>query len=103
MDEEAQVHEESERPLKRLRLRNQEGHVSPSVGNSSSRMGAASLRPPKAEDSELPDTCPEQWPQDMPESSQFNAENIRAGSHLLSPQSLVRNKGKISFISARCC
>ncbi|GFZ13495.1 SET-domain containing protein lysine methyltransferase family protein [Actinidia rufa] len=94
MDEEAQVHEEPERPLKRLRLRSQEGHVSPSVGNSSSRMGAASLRPPKTEESELPDTCPEQWPQDMPESSQLNAENIRAGSHLLSPQSLVRNKGK---------
>ncbi|GFZ13528.1 ribosomal protein L14p/L23e family protein [Actinidia rufa] len=94
MDEEAQVHEEPERPLKRLRLRSQEGRVSPSVGNSSSRMGAASLRPPKTEESELPDTCPEQWPQDMPESSQLNAENIRAGSHLLSPQSLVRNKGK---------
>ncbi|XP_057472557.1 probable inactive histone-lysine N-methyltransferase SUVR2 isoform X2 [Actinidia eriantha] len=94
LDEEAQVHEEPERPLKRLRLRNQEGHVSPSVGNSSSRMGAASLRPPKTEESELPDTSPERWPQDMPESSQFNAENTRAGSHLLSPQSLVRNKGK---------
>ncbi|XP_057507370.1 probable inactive histone-lysine N-methyltransferase SUVR2 isoform X2 [Actinidia eriantha] len=94
MDEEAQVHEEPERPLKRLRLRNQEGHGSPSVGNSHSRMGVTSLRQPKTEESELPYTCPEQWSLNMAGSSQFNAENIRVGSRPLSPQSLVRNKGK---------
>ncbi|GMP97000.1 hypothetical protein CsSME_00045420 [Camellia sinensis var. sinensis] len=61
MDEEAQMHEESKRPLKRLRLRNQNDHVSPSFG-----LGETSSRgPPKVEEADLPETCPEQWSQDM--------------------------------------
>ncbi|KAF5938198.1 hypothetical protein HYC85_025704 [Camellia sinensis] len=74
MDEEAQMHEEPERPLKRLRLRNQNDHVSPSFG-----LGETSSRgPPKVEEADLPETCPEQRSQDMTQS----------------PQPLVRNKGK---------
>ncbi|KAL6968148.1 hypothetical protein U1Q18_033952, partial [Sarracenia purpurea var. burkii] len=84
MDEEAQVQEEPERPLKRLRLRPQEGHPSPSFANSSPSLGGTSLRQPKTEDAELPETCP----------PQPNAENIRAGSPPVSPLPLVRNKGK---------
>ncbi|XP_028094415.1 probable inactive histone-lysine N-methyltransferase SUVR2 isoform X2 [Camellia sinensis] len=94
MDEEARVHEEPERPLKRLRVRYQEGHVSPSVGNSSPRLGGTSLRQPKVEEAELPETCPQQQSQDMTDLSQPNIENVRAGSHPLSPQTLIRNKGK---------
>ncbi|KAL7225074.1 hypothetical protein ACSBR1_020387 [Camellia fascicularis] len=74
MDEEAQMHEEPERPLKRLRLRNQNDHVSPSFG-----LGETSSRgPPKVEEADLPETCPEQRSEDMTQS----------------PQPLVRNKGK---------
>ncbi|PSR89737.1 Inactive histone-lysine N-methyltransferase [Actinidia chinensis var. chinensis] len=85
IDEEAQVHEESERPLKRLRLRYQEG-------NSSPRLGGTSLR--QLEEAELPETCPRQGSQDITQSSQPNTENVRAGSLPHSPQPLVRNKGK---------
>ncbi|KAF5951194.1 hypothetical protein HYC85_009138 [Camellia sinensis] len=66
MDEEAQMHKEPERPLKRLRLRNQNDHVSPSFG-----LGETSSRGPhKVEEANLPETCPEQRSQDMTESLQ---------------------------------
>ncbi|CAL5427339.1 unnamed protein product [Camellia sinensis] len=73
MDEEAPMHEEPERPLKRLRLRNQNDHVSPSFG-----LGETSSRGPPKVEGDLPETCPEQRSQDMTES----------------PQPLVRNKRK---------
>ncbi|GFZ20192.1 SET-domain containing protein lysine methyltransferase family protein [Actinidia rufa] len=85
IDEEAQVHEESERPLKRLRLSHQEG-------NSSPRLGGTSLRQP--EEAELLETCPRQGSQDITQSSLPNTENVRTGSLPDSPQPLVRNKGK---------
>ncbi|XP_028056977.1 probable inactive histone-lysine N-methyltransferase SUVR2 [Camellia sinensis] len=73
MDEEAPTHEEPERPLKRLRLRNQNDHVSPSFG-----LGETSSRGPPKVEADLPETCPEQRSQDMTES----------------PQPLVRSKRK---------
>ena len=79
------MHEESERPLKRLRLRYQEG-------NSSPRLGGTSLR--QLEEAELPETCPRQGSQDITQSSQPNTENVRAGFLPDLPQPLVGNKGK---------
>ncbi|KAL6968934.1 hypothetical protein U1Q18_020398 [Sarracenia purpurea var. burkii] len=92
MDEEAQVHEEPERPLKRLRLRYQEGQVTPSPGNSSPSVGATSLRQPKREEAELPET--RQLPQGTIELPHPTNERIGAGSHPLSSQPSVRNNGK---------
>ncbi|PHT30269.1 hypothetical protein CQW23_30139 [Capsicum baccatum] len=50
--EEEAVHEEPERPLKRLRLRYQEGQASPSANNSSA--GPSLKRPRQEEEDELP-------------------------------------------------
>ncbi|XP_055813114.1 probable inactive histone-lysine N-methyltransferase SUVR1 isoform X2 [Solanum dulcamara] len=50
--EEEAVHEEPERPLKRLRLRYQEGQASPSTNNSSA--GNSLKRPRREEEGELP-------------------------------------------------
>ncbi|KAJ9176487.1 hypothetical protein P3X46_011795 [Hevea brasiliensis] len=51
--DEAEVHDEPERPLKRLRLRSQEGQPSSSLNISNSIGGGTSLRTPKLEDEEL--------------------------------------------------
>ncbi|CAN4093185.1 unnamed protein product [Withania somnifera] len=50
--EEEAVHEEPERPLKRLRLRYQEGQASPSANNSSA--GTSLKRPRREEEGDLP-------------------------------------------------
>ncbi|KAK9282232.1 hypothetical protein L1049_005146 [Liquidambar formosana] len=73
LEEEAQVHDEPERPLKRLRLRYQEGQVSPSLGNNSN---------------------PRQS-QDITESSQVNVGNLRVvDSQPVSSPTHLRNRGK---------
>lgn len=99
MEEEAEPHEEPERPLKRLRSRHQEDHASPSFGNCSPRSGGTSLKQPKPEEDKLPETSPLQQSQDSTESFQSNVANIGAGSPSLSPPPLVRNKGKQPVLS----
>ncbi|KAF7119975.1 hypothetical protein RHSIM_Rhsim13G0039700 [Rhododendron simsii] len=99
MEEEAEPQEEPERPLKRLRLRYQEGHASPSFGNCSPRSGGNSLKQPKPEEDGLPQTSPPQQSQDIAESFQPNVANIGAASPPLSPLPLVRNKGKQPVLS----
>ncbi|XAR58671.1 Histone-lysine N-methyltransferase [Bertholletia excelsa] len=92
MDEEAQEHEEPERPLKRLRLRFQEDHVASSCGDSLPRFDGTSLKQPKVEEVEEFEIHPQQSG-DMAESFLPNAENI-TGSHPLLLQVHVGNKGK---------
>ena len=62
MEEETQVHDEPERPLKRLRLRSQ-SQVSPPVNASNHSAGTSSLKRPKVEEDELPKTSLQQQPQ----------------------------------------
>ncbi|KAI7991292.1 putative inactive histone-lysine N-methyltransferase SUVR2 [Camellia lanceoleosa] len=97
MDEEAQMHKEPERPLKRLRLRKQNDHVSPSFG-----LGETSSRgPPKLEEADLPGTCPEQRSQDMTQSPVTCAADRtepfatrRTESDLVPPPVHLTGKGK---------
>ncbi|KAA8550711.1 hypothetical protein F0562_002395 [Nyssa sinensis] len=99
-DEEAQVHDEPERPLKRLRVRNQEGQVSPSLSNSGPRLGGTSLRQPKVEQLEPSESCSQLQSQGIAESPQPTptVENSRPESPSLSPQPLIRNKGKLPVL-----
>ncbi|KAK4573207.1 hypothetical protein RGQ29_031250 [Quercus rubra] len=62
LEEETQVHDEPERPLKRLRLRSQ-SQVSPPVNASNHSAGTSSLKRPKVEEDELPKTSLQQQPQ----------------------------------------
>ncbi|KAK9756851.1 hypothetical protein RND81_01G124900 [Saponaria officinalis] len=77
------MQDEPERPLKRLRLR-QQGPGAPSSGQPSPTSGVGPLKIPKPEPVE-PDASPSQSDQ---------CRNTRSGSRHVSPQPLVRNKGK---------
>lgn len=90
--EEVQTRDEVERPLKRLRLKHQ-GQASPSHGQSSPNSGTGALKIPKPEPGE-PETFPIQRVQSMTTSPQCNAGNRRAESQPVSPQLVVKNKGK---------
>lgn len=90
MDEQAQATEEPQRPLKRLRLRYQDGQSSSSTAPNTSGPRLLLIRP-KDEPSELPETCPPKLnvSQGLVESPQPNSENTR-----VDPQILGKNKGK---------
>lgn len=103
LEKEAQVNDEVERPLKRLRLRHQEGPSALAPTNACPRLGESSLITPKVEASELPETCPKQTSQEITQSPQTNIRN--KGKQPISPKSLaadvtdrsqprVRDKGK---------
>uniref|UniRef100_A0A5B6YPP7 Putative histone-lysine N-methyltransferase SUVR2 isoform X1 n=1 Tax=Davidia involucrata TaxID=16924 RepID=A0A5B6YPP7_DAVIN len=94
LESEAQVHDEPERPLKRLRLRYQGVQASPSSGNSSPGLGVTLLRKPKVEQSEPPETSPEQQSQGVIESPLPNIGKRMPESQSVSPHPLIRNKGK---------
>ncbi|KAF8388284.1 hypothetical protein HHK36_026950 [Tetracentron sinense] len=89
--EEAQAHDEPERPLKRLRLRYQDDQISPSVGNCSSVLGETSLRRPKLNQAKPPQTCSMQ---EIPESSQLCFGDKRAEPESVSPRTRLVDKGK---------
>ncbi|KAK2978146.1 hypothetical protein RJ640_029140, partial [Escallonia rubra] len=80
-----QVHDEPERPLKRLRLRHQEGQVS----GSSPSVGATPSKRAKVGDAELLETHPEHQSRDILRSPQPDFEDERTEI-----QPLTRNKGK---------
>ena len=89
LEEGTQLHDEPARPLKRLRLRNQENQISASLPNSSV------MKRPKLEDAELPQTHAERQPQGMAETSETSLGNIRPELHPVSPpQAHNVNKGK---------
>lgn len=90
LEEETPVEEENERPLKRLRLRHQEGQASPSLSNS--RAGT-SLKRPIGEHDELPETCTVPL---MP-----NSEITRAELRPISPHPVSKNKGKQIDVTVR--
>ncbi|KAG8641825.1 hypothetical protein MANES_12G036100v8 [Manihot esculenta] len=82
--DEAEVHDEPERPLKRLRLRSQEGQPSSSLNISNSMGDGTSLRKPKLEDEEIPDK----------NSLQRSPDMMKLQSGPVSTQSHTRNMGK---------
>lgn len=90
-----QLHDEPARPLKRLRLRNQESQVSPSLANSSQTLGGAVMKRPKLEDAEQPQTLAERQPQGIAETPEPSVGNIRPELQpVSSPQAHLVNKGK---------
>ncbi|KAL7583425.1 hypothetical protein Lser_V15G41858 [Lactuca serriola] len=83
IEEETQIPEEPERPLKRLRLRHQDGHASPSCTTSSPNSNGTPLKKPKLEIDDIPYAIPR---------TRSHAKTNE--SQLVSPQSQSRNKGK---------
>lgn len=53
LERETQLHDEPDRPLKRLRLKNQDDHVSSSLTNCSPGLGVGELKKPKVEADEV--------------------------------------------------
>lgn len=89
-EEEALVHHEPARPLKRLRLRHQEVQGSPSPSTSNVMLGGvvgAILKRPKLDNA--PETSAQQHPQQMMKSTELRAEPCP-----VSPQHGTKNKGK---------
>ncbi|XP_041008497.1 probable inactive histone-lysine N-methyltransferase SUVR2 [Juglans microcarpa x Juglans regia] len=87
LEEEAQTHDEPERPLKRLRLRSQGGQVSPLVNSCSHNLDGSLSERPKMEEDELPKSHFQQRPQEIMETPQSIQQTI-------SPQLSIVNKGK---------
>ncbi|KAH9622288.1 hypothetical protein KSS87_007441 [Heliosperma pusillum] len=83
------MQDEPERPLKRLRLKNQD-HGAGSNGQPSPTAGGGALKIPKVEPGQ-PDTSPSQCDQLTTRSPR---RSTRANSQPVSPQSLLRHKGK---------
>ena len=86
MEEETQVQEDSERPLKRLRLRHQDGQASPSTINASTNSSETLLKRPKLEADELPEAQAQ-----LPSTTEAVRRN---DSQPVSPLNQGRNKGK---------
>ncbi|KAI3772955.1 hypothetical protein L6452_04151 [Arctium lappa] len=80
IEEETQIQEEPERPLKRLRLRNQDGQASPSSINPCTNSSETLLKRPKLEVDELPEAQPQL--------------QSTAVTEPVSPLNRGRNKGK---------
>lgn len=93
-EEEAQEQEEPERPLKRLRLKYQDGQTSQARDNSSSRLVGTSLVIPKDEPVELPEVPIGNMSQSKVSTGHPNNGDMRTEPQNLSRQSLDRNKGK---------
>ncbi|KAF5763112.1 putative [histone H3]-lysine(4) N-trimethyltransferase chromatin remodeling SET family [Helianthus annuus] len=84
IEEETQIPEEPERPLKRLRLRHQDG------SSSSANANGTPLKKPKLEIDDLPFAIPR---------SQSRAKNATAETVSVSPEPQARNKGKQPVIT----
>ncbi|KAL9142981.1 hypothetical protein ABFS82_14G207200 [Erythranthe guttata] len=94
LEKEAQAHEEPERPLKRLRLKYQDGKSPASDAPHSSSGGKMLLIRPKEEPSELPETSIPKLnaSQGTAGTAQPNAEN--KGKRPISPSGTGRNQQK---------
>ncbi|KAL8253036.1 hypothetical protein R6Q59_036729 [Mikania micrantha] len=87
IEEETQIPEEPERPLKRLRLRHQDG---PSCTTPSLNSHGTPLKKPKVEIDDLPVAIPR---------SQSRAENTKGEPVSVSPQPQGGNKGKLPVLA----
>ncbi|GAV82044.1 SET domain-containing protein/Pre-SET domain-containing protein/WIYLD domain-containing protein [Cephalotus follicularis] len=92
--EEALVQGDSERPLKRLRLRYQERQATPSLSICESMLSEALLKRPKLEEDELLGNSSHWHSLDKTKSAQHNVENGRTETQPVSSQSHTRNMGK---------
>ncbi|TKY62317.1 Histone-lysine N-methyltransferase SUVR4 [Spatholobus suberectus] len=90
-DEEAHVHDEPLRPLKRLRLRGQEGQSSRPQTSGSPSSAAFPLKTPKLEDGVAPESSSRLQPQSPAALSDGNA---RIEARQVPPQDAVVDKGK---------
>lgn len=95
------MQDEPARPLKRLRLRNQDGHASSSLANSSQIPGAAVMRRPKLEDAEVSQACAELLPESKGPTPEPIVEKIRPEAQPVLPQPLgVLGRSDLSPVSA---
>lgn len=90
-DEQAGMHLESARPLKRLRLRGQESQSMHPLTNSGPSSAASPLKKPKLETDVLPGSSSRQRPQNIGVSSD---ENARIEACPVPPQDGIVEKGK---------
>ncbi|KAI3749567.1 hypothetical protein L2E82_20181 [Cichorium intybus] len=75
LEEETQIPEEPERPLKRLRLRHQEGQPSPSCTNSNPNSSITPLKKPKLEIDDIPYAIPKSQSQSRNKGKQPVLDN----------------------------
>ncbi|ESW34587.1 hypothetical protein PHAVU_001G164300 [Phaseolus vulgaris] len=90
-DEEAHMLEEPLRPLKRLRLRGQEGQSSRPLTSPVHNLASFPLKIPKLEDGTVPEISPRLQPQSRAALSDGNA---RHDAPHVPPQDVIVNKGK---------
>ncbi|KAL8254481.1 hypothetical protein R6Q59_032702 [Mikania micrantha] len=91
IEEETQVQEETEKPLKRMRLRNQDGQASSSCINQDTYSNGSLLKVPKSEVNKLPESQSElQSPAEITRTGLV----IRTDPQPLSPLKRARNNGK---------
>lgn len=91
-DEDANVRDEPVRPLKRLRLRGQEGTSSRPLNSGGPSLAAFSLKTPKLEDGIVPESSSRPQPQSTAALSDGNA---RVNPRQVPPQDAVVDKGKL--------
>ncbi|KAJ9565003.1 hypothetical protein OSB04_000969 [Centaurea solstitialis] len=97
IEEETQIPEEPERPLKRLRLRHQDGQASSSISSSPNSRGTP-LKVPKLEIDNLPDAIPKSRSRALAKAS-AGEPVTRNESQPVSPQAHGRNKGKTPVLA----
>ncbi|CAK9149972.1 unnamed protein product [Ilex paraguariensis] len=81
LENDGQMDNEPERPLKRLRLRYQEGQASPSLNTSSPSLDGMTLKRPKVEEHELPESRLQHQSQSMIESPPKRIESQPPSTH----------------------
>ncbi|KAJ7977181.1 Histone-lysine N-methyltransferase [Quillaja saponaria] len=92
--EEAQTHDDSVRPLKRLRFRGQDGQASQSHTICNPTIGESSLKRPKLEEDALPESCSPHKPQYTAVSSRSDVGHARTELHPVSAGHGIVDKGK---------
>ncbi|WOG94941.1 hypothetical protein DCAR_0314238 [Daucus carota subsp. sativus] len=96
LEEENQVDDDSIRPLKRLRLKNQENQASPSMISPGPSSGVAMLKKPKVEADEvgLAEADPQHQMQLVTTPQKTNSETLRTGTHSVPEQRITRSRAK---------
>ncbi|KAK9076009.1 hypothetical protein SSX86_004339 [Deinandra increscens subsp. villosa] len=91
IEEETQIQEEPEKPLKRVRLRHQDSQASPSCINQDTNSSGSLLKVPKSEVNELPESQPELQ---SPAEIAITGPVLSTNPQPVSPMKRGRNNGK---------
>lgn len=95
MEEQSQVHDESIRPLKRLRLKHQDNQASPSMISPSPNFGVTALKKPKVEVDEAGQAQADPPHQMLVTATQqTDCETLRTGTQSVPEQRITRSRAK---------